>query len=90
MQIAQMRALETGRYLLRVTNTGVTAIVAPDGLIINKIPSFKQLVLKGTFFPMGGMTFYAGLGDEVILIILAVVFFGFMLWTSLMHCKKSE
>ena len=39
MQIAQMRALETGRYMLRATNTGVTAIVAPyaklgDGLIV--------------------------------------------------------
>ncbi len=90
MQIAQMRALETGRYLLRVTNTGVTAIVAPDGLIINKIPSFKQLVLKGTFFPMGGMTFYAGLGDEVILMILALMFFGFILCATLMHCKKNK
>ncbi|KAF3981532.1 MAG: apolipoprotein N-acyltransferase [Methylococcales symbiont of Hymedesmia sp. n. MRB-2018] len=71
MQIAQMRALETGRYMLRVTNTGITAIVAPDGLIDNRVPSFKQTVLKGSIFPMGGMTFYARLGDEVIMLVLA-------------------
>ena len=31
LRIARMRAVETGRYMLRATNTGVTAIVAPDG-----------------------------------------------------------
>lgn len=76
MQLAQMRALETGRYMLRTTNTGITAIVAPDGLIINKAPSFKQSVLTGHFFPMGGMTVYARLGDEFIILVLAIIFVG--------------
>lgn len=70
MQIAQMRALETGRYLLRTTNTGVTAIVGPDGVIIDKAPQFKQFVLKGNIFPMGGLTPYAMLGDDIIILIL--------------------
>ncbi|NNF60794.1 MAG: apolipoprotein N-acyltransferase, partial [Gammaproteobacteria bacterium] len=33
MQIARARAIETGRYLLRATNTGVSAVIAPDGRI---------------------------------------------------------
>ncbi len=70
MQLAQMRALETGRYLLRTTNTGVTAIVAPDGKIIKKAPQFKKTVLKGKILPMGGMTPYARLGDDLIIIML--------------------
>jgi len=70
MQIAQMRALETGRYLLRVTNTGVTAIVAPNGHIIKKLESFKKAVLRGEIFPMKGMTPYASIGDEIIIVIL--------------------
>ncbi len=72
MQIAQMRALETGRYLLRVTNTGVTAIVAPDGTIVKQAPLFQKTVLKGNILPMGGMTFYARLGDKVIIVVLAL------------------
>lgn len=80
LQLAQMRALETGRYMLRVTNTGVTAIVAPDGSISNKIPSFQQRVLRGEIFPMGGMTFYARWGDYIILLVLAALFLPLVFW----------
>ena len=76
MQIAQMRALETGRYLLRVTNTGVTAIVSPDAEIIAQAPMFKQFILRGSILPMGGMTPYARVGDGLIILIL---FFGLVL-----------
>ena len=70
MQIAQMRSLETGRFMLRATNTGVTAIVAPDGSIVDKAPLFKTTVLTGKIFPMGGITPYARLGDKIILLVL--------------------
>ncbi len=72
MQIAQMRALETGRYMLRATNTGVTAIVAPDGKIVDKAPMFSKAVLKGSIYPMGGITPYAKLGDSLIIFVLAL------------------
>lgn len=72
MQIAQMRALEVGRYLLRVTNTGVTAIVAPDGTIEKKAPQFTTTVLKGSILPMKGMTVFAQLGDGAIVLALGV------------------
>jgi len=71
-----MRALETGRYLLRVTNTGVTAIVAPNGHIIKKLESFKRAVLRGEIFPMKGMTLYASIGDETI---IAMLFAGLII-----------
>ena len=72
MQIAQMRAVETGRYLLRVTNTGVTAIVAPNGEIVKKIDSFKKGVLRGAIHPMGGMTPYARVGDNIVISFLII------------------
>ncbi len=74
MQLAQMRALETGRYMLRATNTGVTAIVAPDGSIVKKAPMFKKTVLTGRIFPMGGMTPYARLGDGIITFLIGLCF----------------
>ncbi|OGT96625.1 MAG: apolipoprotein N-acyltransferase, partial [Gammaproteobacteria bacterium RIFOXYB2_FULL_38_6] len=39
LQIAQMRALETGRYLLFATNSGITAIINPKGEIIKQLPA---------------------------------------------------
>ena len=47
LRIARMRAVETGRYMLRATNTGVTAIVAPDGVVAGRLPSFTEGVLEG-------------------------------------------
>jgi len=73
MQMARARALETGRYLLRATNTGITAIVAPDGVIVARAPQFEVQVLSGTILPMQGMTPYATTGDAAMVAFLAVV-----------------
>ena len=73
LQIARMRAMETGRFLLRATNTGVTAVVAPDGRIISQLPLFKATVLTETITPMGGMTPYANSGDNPVIIVLVVL-----------------
>lgn len=78
LQIARMRAIETGRFLLRATNTGLTAVVAPDGKITASIPGFTTTVLKTSITPMGGMTPYAHLGDQPIIIALLMAFLG--LW----------
>ncbi|WP_232056810.1 apolipoprotein N-acyltransferase [Methylomonas rhizoryzae] len=64
MQMAQMRALEYGRYLLRATNTGLTGIVAPNGTLIAQAPMFSPTVVSGEILPMGGLTPYARLGDK--------------------------
>jgi apolipoprotein N-acyltransferase len=56
LQIAQFRALENGKYVLRATNTGLTTIIAPDGSIEAISPQFTQTVLLGTISPMHGQT----------------------------------
>lgn len=45
MAIAQMRALETQRYLLRSTNTGITALVNHQGEIIKQLPTQQRATL---------------------------------------------
>ncbi len=75
LQIARMRAVETGRFLLRSTNTGATAIVAPDGKIISQAPLFKATTLNGMLTPMGGMTPYARLGDTPIVYSMLILLF---------------
>ncbi len=70
VQMARMRALETGRFLLRSTNTGLTAIIAPNGKMIQQLPLFEVGVLSGEIIPMAGLTPYARLGDMPVLIFL--------------------
>ncbi|MFZ2727028.1 MAG: apolipoprotein N-acyltransferase [Methylococcaceae bacterium] len=79
LQIAQMRSLETGRFMLRSTNTGATAIIAPDGSIQSQAPLFTETALTGTITPMGGVTPYSYLGDKPIIIILLLAFIGLLI-----------
>ncbi len=63
LQIARMRALEMGRSLLRVANTGISAVIGPDGGIVQSSPQFEVDVLRAQVTPRAGMTPYARFGD---------------------------
>ena len=56
LEIARMRALETGRWLLRATNTGITAIVDSSGRVVAEAPMGEVSVLDGEMQPMTGAT----------------------------------
>lgn len=58
LQMAQMRALEAGRWMIRATNNGVTALIDPQGRISTQIPQFQQAILYGEVQPMQGLTPY--------------------------------
>lgn len=73
LQIAQFRALETGKYVLRATNTGLTAIINPQGKIQNIAPQFEQAVLTGTITQMAGQTPWSRFGVWPLLAALAGV-----------------
>jgi len=73
MQMARMRALENGRWLLRATNNGITAIVDPTGRVAAQLPQFEAGVLAGEFTTMRGTTPYARLGDWPVLAALLVL-----------------
>lgn len=62
-EIARARAAETGRYLLRATNTGITAIIAPNGDVVRRAPQFEGTVLSGSATPRSGETPYVLWGD---------------------------
>lgn len=73
LQIARMRALETGRYLLRGTNNGVTAIIDPTGRVAGQLPQFTREVLKGDVLAMRGNTPFMLTGSWPLVIICAAL-----------------
>ena len=71
LQIAQARALENGRWLLRTANSGVTAIVDHQGRITARLPQFEQGVLAGNFQVMAGRTPYSHFGSAWLIVLCA-------------------
>jgi len=63
LEIARMRALETGRYLLRATNTGITALIDDTGAIVDRLPQFEHGGLVVDVEPREGVTPYARWGN---------------------------
>ena len=63
LQMAQVRAAENGRYMLRGTNNGVTAIIDPQGRIKATAPQFEQAIVRGEVWSMNGHTLYAQYGS---------------------------
>ena len=72
LEIARARAVETGRWLVRATNTGLSAVVSPRGEVRGRLPQFEEAA--GTFevVPMHGATPYVRFGDAPVVAALAV------------------
>lgn len=63
LQIAQLRALETGRPMLRATNTGMTAIVGADGRVQAALPPFTRDALVAEVSGYAGTTPFVRWGN---------------------------
>ncbi|MGH8767776.1 MAG: apolipoprotein N-acyltransferase [Burkholderiales bacterium] len=73
LQIAQMRAIETGRPMLRATNTGVTAIIDPKGRIAASAPESTTTTVTGRIHGYQGETPYVRLGNWAFLALAALM-----------------
>ena len=73
-QISRFRALETGRMMLRATNTGVTSIIGPDGKILQQLPQHQEGVLRGMAQGYKGITPYVRWGNAGVMLLIAVMF----------------
>jgi apolipoprotein N-acyltransferase len=61
--LAQFRAIETRRSLLRVTNTGVTSLVNAKGEVTQVLPTFTAAVMQSEIEILTGETYYVRFGD---------------------------
>jgi apolipoprotein N-acyltransferase len=80
LEMARMRARETQRYLLRATNTGVTAIIDARGRIRERGPLFRQAVVTGQAQPRAGATPYVIWTDYPVVAGVLLGLVGVALW----------
>jgi apolipoprotein N-acyltransferase len=76
LQISQMRSLETGRPMLRATNSGATAVIDGRGAVRAQLPFYQRGALAATVQGMGGMTPYIRFGNLLFLTLGALALAG--------------
>jgi apolipoprotein N-acyltransferase len=80
--IARMRALETGRYMIRSTNTGITAVIGPHGEVLEQLPQFETGVLNTEVQPLAGATPFVRWGDWLIVVLCGLLLLGYKVLNS--------
>ncbi len=73
LQMARMRALENGRYLLRATNNGISALVDPSGRVIQQSEQFVTAALSGEVQAQTGSTPFSRFGSMPMLLVCAAI-----------------
>jgi apolipoprotein N-acyltransferase len=68
-EMARMRARETERYLLRATNTGISAIIDDGGRIVARSPQFEVATVTHAVQPRSGATPYVRWGNWPVVIL---------------------
>jgi apolipoprotein N-acyltransferase len=73
LQASQMRALETGRWMVRATNTGATAAVDERGQVVARLPNFTAGSVVANVVPRKGSTPYTWWGNAAALAVAAAL-----------------
>jgi apolipoprotein N-acyltransferase len=63
LQISRLRAMETGRPMVRAANDGVSAVIGSQGEIVSKAPEYEANVMRARVQPRMGITPYARTGN---------------------------
>ena len=63
LNVARMRAIENERWLLRATNTGITASIDPFGRVVAQAPTGTRTTLLAPYSLRAETTFYTRYGD---------------------------
>lgn len=83
LDLAKFRAIEHRRYLVRATNTGVSAFIDPVGRVVEHSDVFRnQTMLSEVRLLRGGQTLYAIVGDLLGYAAIALVLVGLFLTST--------
>jgi len=76
LALAQVRAVENGRYLIKATKAGISAFINPKGTIISSSPLNKNIILEDKIIPLKEKTVYTRFGDWLVWLGLGVFLFA--------------
>ncbi len=88
LNMARMRAIENGRWLLRATNTGITASVDPYGRVVARAGRNVRMAFIAPYGFRQGATFYTRHGDWFAYI-CAIISIVALLWIAMARRQQA-
>ena len=79
LQFSQARAIETGRMVIRSTNTGATAIIDEHGVVKEILPTFTEGILEGYVQGFKNTTPYVFFGNWPVMTLCFIVLLGWVM-----------
>ena len=79
LNMARMRAVENHRWLLRDTNSGITAVIDPYGRVVAEAPRNQRVALQATYSLEDSTTFYTRHGDWFPILCAIITVIGLLL-----------
>ncbi len=70
---ARLRAIESGRWIVRAADTGISALVSPNGKSFEDQPPLKEGMALGTVYAREGRTLYSVIGNLFVYLLIAAV-----------------
>jgi len=90
-QMAQMRALENRRYVIRATNTGLSGVISPMGKTIKQEKQFEQLAFHAETKLVQGTTPFSRFGSKpIVALCFLVVALGLYLQRSPKYASQCQ
>lgn len=74
LDIARMRAIETGKYILRATTSGISANIDNHGNVVNQTPMFEKTTLISAYQDCFKPTIWNRIGNKPIIVFLISCF----------------
>lgn len=67
---ARLRAVESGRYIIRAADTGISGIIAPDGSTAAELPALVEGVSISEVQPNTSRTLYSYIGNTFVYLLI--------------------
>jgi apolipoprotein N-acyltransferase len=78
LEIARVRAIESGRYVVNVSTVGITALIAPTGQIEQSVKRFEQAVVYSEEIPLAASRTLGTAANFVVDLLCTVLGLGFV------------
>ena len=76
--LSELRAVESGRWVVHAALSGISAVISPDGTVVQRTPLFEPAVLRSTVPSAEGTTPYDAVGGWLPVAFLVILGAGFL------------